>query len=331
MKALILAGGKGSRLRPLTATRSKQLLPVAGRPLLHYAVDAVREAGCTEVGVIVGHTGAEIRASLGDGSALGVRVTCIAQHEPLGLAHALLTAQDFLGDAPFLMFLGDNLLQGSIAPMLQRHLAEGNAATLLLARVPDPQRFGVVQVDGERVLRLEEKPAQPQSDLALTGIYLLDGRIFPAARSLKPSPRGELEITDALQVLVDAGERVIAEEVQGWWKDTGKPQDLLAANRLLLAEGSRIDPSAVVACEVRHPVFIGPGARLHGGCVGPNVSVGAQAQLHNARVHDSILMDGCTVRGVHLSGSLIGQGAVVQGNGCATLHLGDQCRVELHP
>jgi glucose-1-phosphate thymidylyltransferase len=331
MKALILAGGKGSRLRPLTFTRSQQLLPVAGRPLLHYAVDAVRQAGCTEVGVIVGHTGAEIRASLGDGSALGVRITCIEQEQPLGLAHALLKAQDFLGVAPFLMFLGDNLLQGSLAPMVQRHLAERNAATLLLARVPDPQRFGVVEVLGERVLKLEEKPEHPQSDLALTGIYLLDGRIFDAARTLKPSARGELEITDALQVLVDRGEPVVATEVQGWWKDTGKPQDLLAANRLLLAQGSRIDPSAVLACEVRHPVFVGAGARVHGGSIGPNAAIGAGAQLKQARIEDSILMDHCHVQGVQLSQSLIGQGARVSGQGAARLHLGDQCLVEIQP
>lgn len=329
MKALILAGGKGSRLRPLTFTRSKQLLPVAGRPLLHYAVDAVREAGCTEVGVIVGATGAEIRASLGDGSELGVSITCIEQAEPLGLAHALLQAQAFLGNAPFLMFLGDNLLQGSLAPIVARHRREENAATLLLSRVPDPQRFGVVEVAGERVLRLEEKPEHPKSDLALTGIYLLDGRIFPAARSLKPSPRGELEITDALQVLVDQGAPVVATEVQGWWKDTGKPQDLLAANRLLLAEGSRIHPSATLDCEIRHPVFVGEGAQVQGGRIGPNAAIGAGAQLQDAVVEDSILMDTCQVHGVHLSASLIGQGARVRGQGAARLHLGDQCLVEL--
>ena len=221
------------------------------------------------------------------------------------------------------------MLQGSLAPMVQRHLAEKNAATLLLARVPDPQRFGVVQVQGERVIRLEEKPKHPASDLALTGIYLLDGRIFDAARTLRPSARGELEITDALQVLVDRGEPVVATEVQGWWKDTGKPQDLLAANRLLLAKGSRIDPSAVLTCELRHPVYVGPGARVQGGRIGPNAAIGAGAQLKQATIEDSILMDQCQVQGVQLSQSLIGQGARVSGHGAARLHLGDQCLVEL--
>ncbi|MED5371179.1 MAG: glucose-1-phosphate thymidylyltransferase [Myxococcota bacterium] len=342
MKALILAGGKGSRLRPLTATRSKQLLPVAGRPLLHYAVQAVRDAGCHEIGVIVGDTGPEIQAALGDGSAFGVSITLLHQPEPLGLAHALLVAEPFLGAQPFLMFLGDNLLQGAIAPFLQRHVRDGNAATLLLARVPDPQRFGVVEVSGERVTRLVEKPQNPASDLALTGIYLLDSRIFSAARAIAPSPRGELEITDALQVLVDRGEPVIGLPVQGWWKDTGKPEDLLAANRLLLQQPTPAAPAHPdipptnedrLGVTVHPPCWLGPGVHLERCELGPFASIGAGCSVVDARVSDSIVMDHARLESVHLQGSLIGQGARVRGAGPegppARLHLGDQSVVEL--
>jgi len=327
MKALVLAGGTGSRLRPLTHTRSKQLLPVAGKPILFHALEAVAEA-CSEAVILVGDTEAEIRAACTDPP---LPVSFVRQSAPLGLAHAVLTAEEKLADEPFLMFLGDNLLKASVRPFVERFQAEGPDAMVLLTRVPDPQRFGVVVRDpAGRVVRLVEKPAVPPSDMALVGIYLFGPSIFEAARAISPSGRGELEITDAIQHLVDTGRRVEAEEVVGWWKDTGKPEDLLEANRLVLADQEpsvHISPEAeVIDSELIGPVRIRAGCRVVNSTVGPDVALSQGVVIADARLSDAIVMEDTRISGVSLSGCLIGRGAVVE-RGAASVVIGDSCRV----
>src|SRR4051812_13291144 len=222
LKGLILSGGRGTRLRPITHTSAKQLVPVANKPVLFYGIEAMAQAGISEVGIIIApETGDEIRAAVGDGSQFGVKVTYLVQDEPLGLAHAVLTAEPFLGNQPFVMYLGDNLLQGGISDLVAAFRANAPDALILLTPVPDPENYGVAELDGERVVRLAEKPPEPKTDLALVGVYMFTPQIHDAARAIEPSGRGELEITDAIQYLVDSGARVEPHVVRGWWKDTG--------------------------------------------------------------------------------------------------------------
>ena len=235
MRALILAGGEGSRLRPLTHTNAKQLIPVAGAPILFHALEAIRDAGITEVGIVIGQTGDEIRAAVADGSAWGLSVSYIQQDEPLGLAHAVITARDFVAGQPFLMYLGDNVLLEGLKRFVDEFERTRPDAQIFLARVPEPERFGVAVLEGDRVVRLVEKPKSFVSDLALVGVYLFDDSILEAADTLEPSWRGEYEITEAIQWLIDHGKTVRAEMVSGWWKDTGRPSDLLEANRVMLS------------------------------------------------------------------------------------------------
>ncbi|MGZ6642077.1 MAG: glucose-1-phosphate thymidylyltransferase, partial [Solirubrobacteraceae bacterium] len=248
LKGLILSGGKGTRLRPITHTSAKQLVPVANRPVLFYGIEAMAEAGIEEIGIIIApETGDEIRAAAGDGSQFGVAITYIVQDEPAGLAHAVLTAEPFLGDSPFVMYLGDNLLQGGIGDLVSSFRSSAPDALILLTPVPDPEHYGVAELEGERVVRLAEKPPEPRTNLALVGVYMFTPGIHDAARAIEPSARGELEITDAIQHLVDQGRRVEPHVVRGWWKDTGRLEDMLEANRLILdtiddrVEGELID------------------------------------------------------------------------------------------
>src|ERR671916_2635946 len=228
LKGLILSGGKGTRLRPITYTSAKQLVPVANKPVLFYGIEAMAAAGIREVGIIIApETGGEIREAAGDGSQFGVRITYVEQDAPLGLAHAVLTAEPFLGDDPFVMYLGDNLLQGGIVDLVQSFKSRSPDALILLTPVPDPQHFGVAQLDGDRVVALQEKPPQPKTNLALVGVYMFTPQIHDAARAIQPSARGELEITDAIQYLVDGGFRIEPHVVRGWWKDTGRLDDML--------------------------------------------------------------------------------------------------------
>jgi glucose-1-phosphate thymidylyltransferase len=332
LKGLILSGGRGRRLRPITHTSAKQLVPVANRPVLFYGIDAMAEAGIDEVGIIIApETGEEIRAAVGDGSAFGVRITYIVQDEPAGLAHAVLTAEPFLGDDPFVMYLGDNLLQGGIGGLVRTFRSNAPDALILLTPVENPREFGVAELRDGRVVALAEKPEEPTTDLALVGVYMFTPVIHDAARAIRPSARGELEITDAIQHLVDSGHRVEPHVVRGWWKDTGRLEDMLEANRLILdtidgrIDGdlvdSRCDGRVVVEagarlerCTVRGPAIIGAGARLVDCYVGPYTAIGADCTIVRAEVEHSILLDGCTVSDLdgRMESSLLGRNVTIR-------------------
>ncbi|MGZ4168665.1 MAG: glucose-1-phosphate thymidylyltransferase [Solirubrobacteraceae bacterium] len=327
MKGLILSGGKGTRLRPITHTSAKQLVPVANRPVLFYGIQAMADAGIEEIGIIIApETGDEIREVTGTGEQFGVRITYIVQDEPAGLAHAVLTAEPFLGDAPFVMYLGDNLLQGGIGDLVRAFNDNAPDALILLTAVPDPQNYGVAELLDGAVVRLVEKPPQPRSDLALVGVYMFTATVHEAARAIKPSARGELEITDAIQHLVDTGQRVDPHIVKGWWKDTGRLDDMLAANRLVLdtittrLDGelveSQVDGRVIVEAgaklqrsSVRGPAIIGAGAQLTDSYVGPYTAVGEGCVIVNAEVEHSILLSGCEVRDLdgRIESSLLGR------------------------
>src|SRR3954454_7325874 len=332
LKGLILSGGRGTRLRPITYTSAKQLVPVANRPVLFYGIEAMAQAGIEEVGIIIEpETGVEIRAAAGDGSAFGVRITYIVQDEPAGLAHAVLTARSFLGDSPFVMYLGDNLLQGGIEDLVDAFRANQPDALILLTPVTDPEHYGVAELDGERVIALAEKPARPRTNLALVGVYMFTPLIHDAAGAIEPSARGELEITDAIQHLVDAGHRVDPHVVRGWWKDTGRLEGMVEGNQLLpdtiagRLEGelvdSRCDGRVVVEagarlerCTVRGPSIIGAGARLTDCYVGPYTAIGAECTIERAEVEHSILLDGCTVADLdgRMESSLLGRNVTIR-------------------
>jgi glucose-1-phosphate thymidylyltransferase len=327
LKGLILSGGKGTRLRPITHTSAKQLVPVANKPVLFYGIEAMAQAGIGEVGIIIApETGGEIRDAAGDGSRFGVKLSYILQDEPAGLAHAVLTAEPFLGDSPFVMYLGDNLLQGGIEDLVARFRADEPDAMILLTPVPDPESYGVAELSDGAVVRLVEKPREPRSDLALVGVYMFSSCVHAAARAIKPSARGELEITDAIQRLVDDGRRVEPHIVRGWWKDTGRLDDMLEANRLVLdtiharVEGelveSQVEGRVVIEagarlerCTVRGPAVIGAGARLTDCYVGPYTAVGEDCEISGAEVEHSILLAGSSVRDLdgRMESSLLGR------------------------
>jgi glucose-1-phosphate thymidylyltransferase len=330
MRGLILSGGRGTRLRPITYTSAKQLVPVANKPILFYGIEALAASGVAELGIVVGDTHHEIREAVGDGSRWSVRVSYIPQEAPLGLAHAVLTAEPFLRGGPFVMYLGDNLIREPLGPLVARFRAEAPNAQILLARVPNPEAFGVAELRDGRVVRLVEKPTVPPSDLALVGVYMFDDHIFDAARAIRPSWRGELEITDAIQQLIDSGLTVRPHVISGWWKDTGKLEDLLEANRMILdtfegrvdglVERSDvvgkvvIEPEArVVGSVVRGPAIIGRGAVVENAYVGPFTSVGDGVTVRESEVEHSILLEGSSVTGVggRIENSLLGKGASV--------------------
>ena len=331
MKGLILSGGKGTRLRPLTYTSAKQLVPVANKPVLFYGIEAMAEAGLEDIGIVVGDTQAEIRAAAGDGSKWGVRITYIPQEAPLGLAHAVKISHDFLGDEPFVMYLGDNLLNRGIVAFVREFERDRPAAQILLTRVPDPQMFGVAQLDGGRVVRLVEKPKEPIGDLALVGVYMFGPEIFESVNRIKPSFRNELEITDAIQDLIDRGLTVKPHIVEGWWKDTGKLEDMLEANRLILDTFERridgqvdaesriegkvvIEAGAVVERSViRGPAIIGSGARIVKAYIGPFTAIMNDVQIIDTEIEHSIVLEGSSLRDLasRVTDSLIGKGVKI--------------------
>ncbi len=327
MKGLILSGGKGTRLRPLTYTSAKQLVPVANKPVLFYGIEAIAHAGIREIGIVVGDTQSEIRAAVGDGSRWGVRIEYIVQDAPRGLAHAVKISEPFIGREPFVMYLGDNLLNKGITPFVQEFDREKPAAQILLARVPDPQMFGVAELVEGRVVRLVEKPQEPMGDLALVGVYMFGPEVFESVNRITPSARNELEITDAIQDLIDRGLTVRPHIVDGWWKDTGRVEDMLEANRLILDTLQRrvdgtvdgesrvegkvvIEEGAVVERSViRGPAIIGRGARIIHAYVGPFTSIMNDVEIQDTEIEHSIVLEGSSLRDLsnRVIDSLIGR------------------------
>jgi glucose-1-phosphate thymidylyltransferase len=354
LKGLILSGGAGTRLRPITHTSAKQLVPVANKPVLFYGIEALVEAGVEEIGIIIApETGDEIRAAAGDGSAFGAKITYIVQDKPAGLAHAVLTAEPFIGGSPFVMYLGDNLLRDGLRGLVATFRADEPHALILLTPVDDPQSYGVAELDGERIVRLIEKPKDPPSNLALVGVYLFTPAIFDAARGLEPSWRGEYEITEAIQALIDDGHKVQSEVVRGWWKDTGQLADMLEANRLVLEEletklegeideGSRVEGRVVVEAGatltrsvVRGPAVIGAGACVEDAYIGPYTSIGEGVHIRRSEVEHSIILFGSVVEdlGTRMEASLLGREVkLTRSDGMPkTLRLlvGDKCEIEI--
>lgn len=328
MKGLVLSGGKGTRLRPITYTSAKQLVPVANKPVLFRVIEAIRDAGIDEIGVVIGDTGNEIRNAVGDGRRFGVRISYIPQDQPMGLAHAVKISQEFLGDERFVMFLGDNCIQGGISPLIEQFAKSDNNAQIVLKRVSDPRQFGVAEIDDEgRIKRLVEKPREPRSDLALVGIYMFDPHIFDAVHAIQPSPRGELEITDAIQWLVSNGYHVLPYVHEGWWIDTGKKDDMLEANRLVLEEmESKIEGyvdrdsqligkviiergAEVFNSTIRGPAIIGEQTRIVNAYVGPFTSIFHHCLVEESEIEHSIVLEHSVIRGLphRLEDSLIGR------------------------
>jgi glucose-1-phosphate thymidylyltransferase len=327
MKGLILSGGRGTRLRPLTYTSAKQLVPVANKPVLFYGIEAMAEAGIRDIGIVVGDTQAEIRAAVGDGSRWGVRVHYIEQDAPRGLAHAVKISQDFVAGEPFVVYLGDNLLNKGITHFVREFEREKPAAQILLARVPDPQMFGVAQLKDGRVVRLVEKPKEPMGDLALVGVYMFGPAVFESVHRIRPSFRNELEITDAIQDLIDRGLTVRPHIVDGWWKDTGKLEDILEANRLILetlearidgevdseskVEGKVVVESGAVIerSVIRGPAIIGRRTRIAHAYVGPFTSIMNDVVIRDSEVEHSIVLEGSCVHDLanRIADSLIGK------------------------
>ncbi len=353
MKALVLSGGAGTRLRPITHTSAKQLLPVANKPVLFYGLEAIRDAGVTEVGLVVGDTAPAIQEAVGDGSAFGLEVTYIRQEAPLGLAHAVLVAGEFLGDDDFVMYLGDNFIVGGISPIVQEFRAARPDAQIMLTQVADPRDFGVAELDpAGRVIGLEEKPQQPKSDLALVGVYLFTPCIHEAVRSLKPSWRGELEITEAIQWLLDHGHQVASTTISGYWKDTGNVADMLEVNRLVLEtveprQHGVVQPGCeligrvviesgaeVSASRIVGPVIIGAGTRVADSYIGPFTSVAEDCTITGSEIEYSIVLRGASISGVRrIEASIIGRDVEVtpapRVPNAHRLILGDHSKVQI--
>ena len=355
MKALVLAGGAGTRLRPITHTSAKQLVPVANKPLLFYGLEAIRAAGITDVGIVVGDTEAEIRAAVGDGSALGIQATYLRQDAPRGLAHAVVIARDFLGDEPFVMYLGDNLIVGGITDLVEDFSRGGYDAQILLTKVEHPEQFGVAELgpDGS-VARLEEKPQHPRSDLALVGVYMFGPHVHEAVRAITPSARGELEITHAIQWLIDQKYDVRSHLVTGYWKDTGRLDDMLDTNRKVLEaaepyvdstatvdEASRLVGRVVVEAgaeivrsTVRGPAAIGRNTTIVDSYVGPFTSIYHDCTITGTELEHSIVLERCTIDGIsRIEDSLIGRDVEIAPSqalpNAHRLLLGDHSRVSL--
>ena len=350
---MILSGGKGTRLRPITHTSAKQLVPIANKPILFYGIEAIRDAGITDIGIIVGDTASEIEAAVGDGSKFGVRVTYIQQDAPLGLAHAVKTAKGFVGRDRFVVYLGDNLITEGVKEFVERFAERGPNCQILLAHVPNPQDFGVAELSGDRVVRLVEKPREPKTDLALVGVYMFDETVFAAADAIKPSWRNELEITDAIQYLIDQGRDVQFQIISGWWKDTGKLEDILEANGMLLGrlvtrvdgqvdDRSKLDGTVVIEkgatitnSVLRGPLVIGERSRIVDSYVGPFTSISYDVEVRASEIEHSIVLEGSRIIDVHgrIESSLVGKNVAIERHAkppkAYRFMVGDYSRIEL--
>lgn len=353
MKALIASGGRGTRLRPITHTQNKHLIPIANKPILYYAIEAAVDAGIKEVGIVHNADSLEVPNYVGDGSKWGIRITYIPQETPGGLAQVVQLAENFIGKDNFIFYLGDNMVVGGIKKFIEDFQKNSCNCLLTLAKVKDPERFGVPELKDGKVIRVEEKPKSPKSQYAVAGIYVYDHHIFEAVKSLKPSPRGELEISDAHQYLIDKGYSVGYTEITGWWKDTGKPVDLLEANRLILDnikphnEGE-VDKQSDIAgkvivekgakilnSKVRGPAIIGKDCVIENSYIGPFTSIGDRTEVHNSEVEYSIVLRDCKILsvGIRIEGSILGNDVeIVEASGKPRVHrfmIGDQSRVEV--
>lgn len=353
MKALIASGGRGTRLRPITHTRNKHLIPIANKPILHYAIEAAADAGITEVAIVINADSDEVPQAIGDGSRWGIHITYIPQLTPGGLAQVVALAEGFVGTDQFIFYLGDNMVVGGVQRFIDEFLKSGCNCYLTLSRVKDPERFGVPEIRDGRIVSVEEKPKQPKSSYAVAGIYLYDHHIFEAVKAITPSARGELEISDAHQYLIDKGYKVGFAEITGWWKDTGKPTDLLEANRLVLDNISpdiqgEVDDRSTIAGKVivqrgarivnsvvRGPAIIGEHCVIEDSYIGPFSSIGSKTVVRRSEVEYSIILRDCKILniGIRLEGSILGNDVeVVEATGKPLVHrflIGDQSRVEV--
>lgn len=353
MKALIASGGRGTRLRPLTHTQNKHLIPIANKPILHYAIEAAVEAGIRQIGIIHNADSDEVPRAIGNGKKWGAKITYIRQTAPLGLAHVVKISKKFIGKENFIFYLGDNMVVGGIKRFIDDFEKSGCNCFLTLAKVKDPERFGVPEIRNGRIVGVEEKPKKPKSQFAVAGIYIYDKNIFEAVSRIKPSKRGELEISDAHQYLIDKGLKIGYSEITGWWKDTGKPTDLLEANRLVLDNiepriDGEVDSSSTVAGKVvlepgarilssvvRGPAIIGKNCVIENSYIGPFTSIGDNTIIKNSEVEYSILLRDCRITDVkiRIEGSLLGNEVeIVEATGKPHVHrfmIGDQSRVEV--
>ncbi len=331
MKALILSGGEGTRLRPITHTAAKQLIPIANKPILFYGIEAIREAGITDVGIVVGDTYEEIKEAVGEGKKWGSKITYIKQEAPLGLAHAVKISQDFLANESFVMYLGDNIIKQGIKSLVDEFRKKRANSQILLAHVENPGQFGVAELERGKVVRLVEKPKEPKTDLALVGVYMFDHHIFEAVNNIKPSGRGELEITDAIQYLIDKNFLVHSHIINGWWKDTGKPEDLLEANRIMLDDLEarirgeidkdskisgkvRIEEGAqIINSVIRGPATVARGCKIIHSYIGPFTSIYYNVLIEDSEIEHSIVMEECKISGLkaRIEDSLIGKNVVI--------------------
>ncbi len=353
MKGLILSGGFGTRLRAITYTGAKQLIPIANKPIIYYGIEALTNVGINEIGIVVGDTRQEVEGVVGDGKKWNAKIQYIPQEAPLGLAHAIKISNRFIGNEPFVMYLGDNILKDNLSHLVKQFQKNKPNALILLTEVSNPQEFGVAVIDEKgAVKKLIEKPKEPPSNLALVGIYLFDKEIFTAIENIKPSWRNELEITDAIQWLLDKNYRVESQTVKGWWKDTGKPEDIIEANLLILEDiesdnqGNvvdsningrvRIEKGALVEKSIiRGPAIIGEKARIIRSYVGPFSSIGNHVVIENSEVECSVIMDGATIHNLEkrIDRSILGKNVVIdQIDESPRTHrfvLGDQSYVEI--
>lgn len=353
MKALITSGGRGTRLRPLTHTQNKHLIPIANKPILHYAIDYCRQAGITDIGIVYSADSGAVPNSIGDGKKFGTKITYIPQEAPLGLAHVIKISEKFIGSEPFIFYLGDNMVVGGLKHFIDAFKKNNSNCHLTLAKVKDPERFGVPEISGDQIIGIEEKPQNPKSAFAVSGIYIYDKSIFEAVNNIKPSARGELEISDAHQYLIDKGFKITYSEITGWWKDTGKPYDLLEANRLILdnmngnIEGSVDDKSLVtgnvqldagariINSTVRGPAIIGRNTTIENSYIGPFTSIYRDCHIKNSEVEFSIILEECKILDVDIrvEHSLLGADVeIIKAIGKPATHrflIGDQSRVEL--